>query len=92
MLAFRSCGPVSLILGDPGSSNETLLWLVTWSELRQHLLGLYNSCTLASALERRFLFLTHPLEWFLKAAEVEKERPQQQDIDDIIVEVHKDAV
>ena len=34
----------------------------------------------------------HPLEWFFKAAEVEKVRPQQQDIDDIVVEVHDNAV
>lgn len=40
-------------------------------------------------LERRLLCALHPLEWFLKAAGVEKERPQQQTIvGSIDVKVH----
>lgn len=53
----------------------------------------YDSCALVSALERRFLFLLHPLKWFFNAAEVENMRPQQQDIDgSIVIEFHDETI
>ena len=36
--------------------------VVPWSELRRRLLLLYDSCALVNMLEKRFLFLSHPLE------------------------------
>ena len=57
--------------------------LILWSGPRRRLLVLYNPCARANMFVRRFLFLSHPFEWFFNAAEDVKERSQQQDNEDI---------
>ena len=73
-----------LVLSVSCSSEfEPLTWLVLWSGLRRRLLVLNNSCARTNTFMRHFLFLSHPFEWFFKAAGVVKERPQQHINEDI---------